>query len=159
MGLLPNFLVFMLIFPDNVAQSWTPARALTTCLSISHPLILIPRLCHCLSDARWASASNTIGPSGKTITAPLTNASIVWEAVIIISSPLGCGPQPRLTLHYPQQTLLLGTLEQANKIWPTYWIYSSLVHFHLPFLLCLLAHSWSTEREDWNGIREKQIFK
>lgn len=48
--LLSSFQVFMLLFPESIALYSPPDRPLTTCLSISHPLILSPELCYMLNE-------------------------------------------------------------------------------------------------------------
>lgn len=146
----------MLLSPGPQICPWLPAYPFLT-------LILIPRLCYCPSDTRWASGSNPVDPSGTTIIVPLINTSIIWDEVMIITSPLRCGPQPRLTRncqhyyfkrscwkHWPDQQNLGKLLSYPSLLLP---ISTSLFFFSY-----WLIHDWQEEKI---GIElgGKQIFQ
>lgn len=132
-----------------LSECWTPDRALTTCLSISHSYSDTQTML-LSSDTGWASGSNPVDPSGTTITVPLINTSIIWEVIIIITSLLRCGPQLRLTLncqHYFKP--------YCWKRWPGQQnLFKLLSYPSLPFLISTtlfffsywLIHAWQEEK-------------
>lgn len=151
-GLSPSSVVLTPAFSENIAQPWASARTCAACPPTSHP-ILTPRLCYCPSDAGWDSASYPRDPSEATITDPLTSTSLVWEAVIIITPPLGCGLQPGWTLHSPHnlRPYIWGLLTRPAKAGQDAHLpFPSVTHAHFP--LPFPHSSWIRKPPSFHGM-------